>query len=127
VLAAFQPGSSALMISLIPVQARIRRYGAPITSSAAGVHHNLFISGDGLKPQATAPSHPPMMEIVAAGFLRRIQEQTMSLLKTITATASIISRPDATQCPVIPITGRTSGYKFLALKQLAISQDRAPT
>jgi hypothetical protein len=90
-------------------------------SSAAGAHHNLFNRGDGLKPQPTAPSHPPMMETVAAGFLRRIQEHTVSLLKIITTTASVITKPDATQRPVIPISGRTHGLLVLAKKQLAIS------
>ena len=72
-------------------------------SSSVGAHHSLFNIAEGLSPQAAAPSHPPIIEIVAAGFRRRTHEQTVSLLKTITATASAMSRLNAVQLPFAPM------------------------
>jgi hypothetical protein len=60
-----------------------------------------------------APKDPPTMEIVAMGFLRRIQEQTVSLLKIITAIASVISKPDATHRAEIPIWEERTPWRFL--------------
>ncbi len=56
-------------------------------SSIVGTHHNCFTSRDGLASQATAPSNPPIIEMVAAGLCRRTHEQTISLLNTITPAA----------------------------------------
>jgi hypothetical protein len=67
-----------------PIQAMIRRYGAPTTSSIVGSHHTLFSQGKGLTKQPAAPRHAPTMEMVAAGFLRLIHEQTVILLTAIT-------------------------------------------
>ena len=72
-------------------------------SSAVGVHHRCFTNREGLAWQAAAPSIPPITETAAAGLWRRTHEQTVSLLKTITATASAISTPNAVQLPFAPM------------------------
>lgn len=59
-------------------------YGAPTISKTVGNHHALFNQGNGLIKQPAAPSNPPAIEIVAAGFLRLIHEQTVILLTAIT-------------------------------------------
>jgi hypothetical protein len=88
-----------------PIQAMIRRYGAPSTSSIVGSHHALFSQGNGLIKQPAAPRHPPTIEIVAAGFLRLIHEQTVILLKAITPAASANSRHAMYHRQSIPISG----------------------
>jgi len=88
-----------------PIQAMIRRYGAPSTSSIVGSHHTLFSQGKGLTRQPAAPRHAPTMETVAAGFLRLIHEQTVILLTAITP-ADIPNRNHAmNQRKCIPISG----------------------
>lgn len=93
--------------SRIPAHIRINRYGAPRISSIVGAHHDCFSRRDGLASQATAPSNPPIIEMVAAGLCCRTHEQTVSLLKTITTTASAISRPNAIQLPFALMPNRT--------------------
>ena len=64
--------------------------------------------------------HPPISEIVAAGFLRLIHEQTVILLKAITPAARANSRDAMDQRKDIPISSReraTTG--FLAVKSVA--------
>ncbi len=82
-------------------------------SRAVGSHHILFNHAAGLKRQPAAPRHPPTMEIVAAGFLRRIQEQTVILLTAITPAAKANSRHAMNQRKGVPILSREraiSGY-----------------
>jgi hypothetical protein len=66
----------------------------------------LFNHAAGLKRQPAAPSNPPAIEIVAAGFLRLIQEQTVILLKAITPAASANSTPAIVQRKCVPISNR---------------------
>ncbi|HEY1529066.1 MAG TPA: hypothetical protein VGH51_22805 [Candidatus Angelobacter sp.] len=75
-------------------------------SSIFGSHHALFNQGDGLIKQPAAPRHPPTIEIVAAGFLRLIQEQTVILLKAITPAARVNSRHAMNQRKGNPISTR---------------------
>ena len=93
------------------------RYGEPMMSNAVGTHHNLFIHASGLARQPAAPRHPPTIEIVAAGFLRLIQEQTVILLKVITPAARAISRYVIVQRKNIPISSRERAIQdYLLLK-----------
>ena len=71
-----------------------------------GSHHVLFNQGNGLIKQPAAPRHPPTIEIVAAGFLRLIQEQTVILLKAITTAATTNSRHAIDQRKCVPISSR---------------------
>ena len=75
-------------------------------SRAVGSHHALFSQSDGLIKQPAAPRHPPTIEIAAAGFLRRIQEQTVILLKAITPAARANSRHVMDQRKSVPIVSR---------------------
>lgn len=82
------------------------RYGAPIASSIVGSHHALLNQTTGLTKQPAAPRHPPTSEIVAAGFLRLIQEQTVILLKAITPAARTNSMHAMDQRKCVPISLR---------------------
>ncbi len=74
-------------------------------SSAVGSHHSLLNQATGLNRQPAAPSNPPAIEIVAAGFFRLIHEQTVILLTAITP-ADIPNRNHAmNQRKCIPISG----------------------
>jgi hypothetical protein len=95
-------------------------------SSTVGAHHNLFNIADGLNPHAAAPSHPPIIEIVAAGFLRLTHEQTVSLLKTITMIASVITKPNNSQRPVISMLEERVSSGFLQLYAAGIFAKTAP-
>lgn len=75
-------------------------------SSAVGSHHSLLNQTTGLNKQPAAPSAPPRIEIVAAGFLRLIQEQTVILLKAITPAAIANSSHAIVQRKTIPISSR---------------------
>ena len=98
-----------------PIQAMIRRYGAPTTSSIVGSHHTLFSQGKGLTKQPAAPRHAPTMEMVAAGFLRLIHEQTVILLTAITP-ADIPNRNHAmNQRKCIPISGTERAHSAFLL------------
>jgi hypothetical protein len=66
----------------------------------------LFNQADGLIKQPAAPSNPPAIEIVAAGFLRLIHEQTAILLKAITTAARTNRSPAIIQHKTIPISMR---------------------
>src|SRR5207253_8512791 len=85
-------------------------------SNPVGSHHNLFNHAAGLKRQPAAPRHPPASEIVAAGFLRLIHEQTVILLKAITPAARANNRYTIVQRKCIPITQGTPKLRFLAVK-----------
>ncbi len=85
-------------------------------SSAVGTHHSLLNQATGLNRHPAAPIAPPMIEIVAAGFLRRIQEQTVILLKAITPAAMANSSHVIDQRKTIPISSRERArYGFLAV------------
>src|SRR5947208_13987982 len=75
-------------------------------SNPVGSHHSLFNHAAGLKRQPAAPRHPPASEIVAAGFLRLIHEQTVILLKAITPAARTNSSHAMVQRKTIPISSR---------------------
>lgn len=80
------------MISRMPAHIRINRYGAPAMSSRLGSHHVLFNQVTGLTKHPAAPRHPPIREIVAAGFFCLTHEQTVILLKTMTPAARANNR-----------------------------------
>jgi len=84
----------------------MKRYGAPSISSTVGSHHALFSQSDGLIKHPAAPKNPPSIEIVAAGFLRLIHEQTVILLKAITPAASANSRHAMSQRKGNPISNK---------------------
>lgn len=113
----------------IPIQAKTIRYGTPIMSSIFGSHHALFSQGDGLIKQPIAPKHPPTIEIVAAGFLRLIQEQTVILLKAITPAARVKSRHAMNQRKCDPISSRERAisiflpYDRRNLAEIALGKD----
>ena len=75
-------------------------------SNIVGSHHILFSHVTGLKRQPAAPRHPPAMEMVAAGFLRLIQEHTVILLTAITTAARANSKHAMNQRKDVPISGR---------------------
>jgi hypothetical protein len=83
----------------------------------------------GLTKQPAAPSHPPTIEIVAAGFLRLIQEQTVILLKAITPAASVNSRHAMNQRKGNPISSRERAisiflpYDRRNLAEIALGND----
>jgi hypothetical protein len=112
-----------------PIQATTSRYGTPTTSSTVGSHHALFNQGTGLIKQPAAPSHPPTIEIVAAGFLRLIHEQTVILLKAITAAARVNSRHAMNQRKGNPILSRERAisiflpYDRQNLAEIALDND----
>jgi hypothetical protein len=54
-----------------------------------------------------------MIETAAPGLCRRTQEQTVSLLNTITATATAISSPNAIQLAVTPMLKERAFSDFL--------------
>src|SRR5689334_3091954 len=82
-----------------------------------GSHHVLFSQSDGLIKQPAAPSSPPANEIVAAGFLRLIHEQTVILLKAITPAANANSSPAIVQRKCVPISNRErASLDFLSSK-----------
>ena len=86
-------------------------------SNRLGSHQTLFNQGTGLTEQATAPNHPPRIEIVAPGFLRLIHEQTVILLKTITPVARANNRHVINQRKCGPISNeRTHTLRFLVCK-----------
>lgn len=85
-------------------------------SSAVGSHHNLLNQATGLNKHPAAPRHPPTSEIVAAGFLRLIHEQTVILFTAITTAARTNSRHAMDQRKCIPITQGTRKLRFLAVK-----------
>ena len=89
-----------------PIQTKTIRYGTPMMSNPVGSHHALFNQGNGLMKQPAAPRHPPASEIVAAGFLLLIHEQTVILLKAITPAARTNSRPAMDQRKSVPISMR---------------------
>src|SRR5437868_593515 len=89
-------------------------------SNPVGSHHNLFNHAAGLKRQPAAPRHPPASEIVAAGFLRLIQEQTVILLKAITPAARTNSSHAMDQRKCVPISCRERAISdFLPRNRLA--------
>ena len=94
-------------------------------SSSVGAHHSCFTHIDGLASQATAPSNPPTIEIVAAGFFRLTHEQTVSLLKTITATATAISRMNAIQRAFVSMVQERRKTEFLRREMDVYNQARA--
>lgn len=78
-------------------------------SNPVGSHHSLFNHAAGLKRQPAAPRHPPAIEIVAAGFLRLIHEQTVILLKAIIPAARTNSRHEIDHRKCVPISMRERG------------------
>lgn len=86
-------------------------------SNPVGSHHSLFSHGAGLKRQPAAPRHPPASEIVAAGFLRLIHEQTVILFTAITSAARANSSHAMDQRKCIPISMRERpNLNFLSSK-----------
>jgi len=83
-------------------------------SNIVGSHHILFNQIAGLNKQPAAPMHPPTKEMVAAGFLRRIQEHTVILLTAITIAAKTSSRQAIDQRAEIRVTrGERVAWSFL--------------
>jgi hypothetical protein len=81
-------------------------------SSRLGSHQAAFNHVTGLIKQPAAPRHPPTIEIVAAGFLRLIQEQTVILLKAITPAARVNSRHAMNQRKGDPIYAENARFRF---------------
>ena len=82
-------------------------------SSTVGAHHRCFTNKDGLAWHAAAPSIPPIIETAAAGLWRRTHEQTVSLLKTITAAARAISTANVVQLPFTAMQKERAFNNFL--------------
>jgi hypothetical protein len=87
-------------------------------SKTVGSHHALFSQGNGFIKHPAAPRQPPTIEIVAAGFLRLIHEQTVILLKAITPAARANSKDAMNQRKGNPISSKERAIQDYLLSNL---------
>jgi hypothetical protein len=94
-------------------------------SSAVGSHHSLLNQATGFNRHPAAPSAPPMIEIVAAGFFCLTQEQTVILFQTMTPAAPANNRHAINQRKGNPIShAERAILDFLSCK--LAKQGRSP-